>query len=98
MMIRFRLAHLEEMLAISKIEDILEVSQCREVEHVDIYTESESYEEVKQLLKLWKADMPHEAVNFRAEDGPEAVQVSNFDNSLGIDGLRDSKLPLWMYR
>lgn len=75
-MIHFRLAHLTEILAISKDEGILDVSQCREIVHVDVHTTHETYQEAKDLLKVWKADMPNEAADFQADEGPEASQVS----------------------
>ncbi|KAI0791675.1 FAD dependent oxidoreductase-domain-containing protein [Abortiporus biennis] len=72
--LRFRLSHLPELLNISKEEDLLKESQCREVEHFDVYFNRDGYNEAKTELSVWKAAMPEESSNFEAADGIEAVE------------------------
>lgn len=76
--IRFRLSHIREFLIIAGLEDILDHSQAREVDHLDVYFHEDEYNEVKAALELWRADMPEEARSWEAVDGPEASKVSYF--------------------
>ena len=74
-MIRFRLSHIREFLTIAGLEDILEHSQCRETDNLDIYYSEETYAEVKESLEAWKVEMPEEAKSWVAVDGEEASKV-----------------------
>ena len=71
--IHFRLAHLQEFLAIAEAEGIEKQSQCRRSEHFDVYFDKEEYEEVKASLHVWKAEMPEESCSWVSVDSPEAA-------------------------
>ena len=74
--IRLRLAHIVEMLAIAKEEGILESSQVRNVDSLDVYWSAEMFEVAKKDLETWKADMPVESRDYEWIEGKEASKVS----------------------
>ena len=78
MLIRFRLAHMQELMNVSVAEDILLESQCREVENFDVHMSKNSFAEAKRHLETWKTDMPEESSNYFAEEGQQAIQVRFF--------------------
>ncbi|KAI0075921.1 FAD dependent oxidoreductase [Panus rudis PR-1116 ss-1] len=65
LMIKFRLAHYDEMLIIAKNEDILEHSQCRPTEQFDVHFTLNALEEAEGDLEVWKSDMPEEASSWK---------------------------------
>lgn len=73
--IKFRLAHVGELLRVAAEEDILKESQCREVDSIDVYFDPVQFEEAKQQVQEWKADMPHEARDTITVEGIEARDV-----------------------
>jgi len=81
-MIRFRLAHLREFLTIAGLEDIVELSQCREVDNLDVYFTEEQWTDVKEALEIWKADMPEEAHSWVAVDGKLAGKVFGLSSEI----------------
>lgn len=75
LLINFRLAHVREMLAIAQKEDIMTESQLRETEHVEVHLKQESFDEARQQLEAWKADMPEVADEFTAREGAADLEV-----------------------
>ncbi|KZT68823.1 FAD dependent oxidoreductase [Daedalea quercina L-15889] len=73
-MIRFRLAHRQEMQRIAEKEDIVKGSQVRETEHLDVFSCLKTYEEAKNNLRIWKSAMPDESHTFGFVDAAEAVE------------------------
>ena len=74
--IRLRLAHIVEMLATAKEEGILESSQVRKVDSLDVYWSAEMFEAAKKDLETWKADMPAESQAYEWIESKEASRVS----------------------
>ena len=74
-LIRLRLMHLREMLAVASEDDILSESQCREVDSLDVYFAQEDFDEAKKQLKAWKKDMPEESKDYIALDSRESIEV-----------------------
>ncbi|PCH33163.1 FAD dependent oxidoreductase [Wolfiporia cocos MD-104 SS10] len=72
--IRFRLQHLQEIRRIAEHEDVLKQSQCRETEHIDVFTDADVYARAKEKLAKWKADMPSESDTFGFCDQEEAIK------------------------
>ena len=81
MVIRFRLAHMKELMSVAIAEDILLESQCREVENFDVHMSKNSFLEAKRHLEVWKTDMPEESAHFHSEEGVGAIQVRSFFTS-----------------
>ncbi|KAI0962829.1 hypothetical protein AcW1_000093 [Taiwanofungus camphoratus] len=73
-MIKFRLAHLQEFMHIAASEDIVKESQCRETEHIDVFTCPVSFAEAKDNLVMWKSEMPVEASSFGYCEGRDAIE------------------------
>ena len=76
--IRFRLSHLPELLAVAEEEGLLQDSQCREVEAFDVFYDATLYETAKALLSAYKKDLPVESINYRIYEGVECIKVHQF--------------------
>lgn len=74
--IRFRLAHLSALR--EAIEDIgvLDYTQIRDVEKLDVYFEQDTFEEHVKALEVWRKDMPEEAAGSRIVEGGDAAKVT----------------------
>ncbi len=77
-MIAFRRAHLAEVQRISAAEGIQEQSQCRETEHLDVFTCPKAFAEAKKNLAKWRVAMPAESASFVCHEREEAIEVSWF--------------------
>jgi len=73
--IRFRLAHLPQILEIATQENLLQDSQCREVETFDVFHDNRMYSNAKSRLGVYRKDMPVESATYREYEGAEAIKV-----------------------
>jgi hypothetical protein len=73
--IKFRLSHFPEMERVSEEEGILEETQCRAVEHCDVYYVREQFESAKKSFEAFRADLPEEAVGIEVYESKEAIEV-----------------------
>lgn len=73
--IRFRLAHLPELIRVAKEEDLLETSQCREVETYDVFFEQGLFEISKEKLRTYLDDNPEETENWAVLESTAHLQV-----------------------
>ncbi|KAH7920486.1 FAD dependent oxidoreductase [Leucogyrophana mollusca] len=71
---RFRLSHLEEMKRVAAEEHLVEESQCREVEAVDVYFDQGLFEKAKRKLEVYRRDMPVESSSYRVFEASEAIE------------------------
>ena len=76
--IRFRLSHFQELLSIATEENLLEESQCREVEALDAFFELSLYNEAKGKLETYKKDLPEESSRYQIYEGSDEIKVSRF--------------------
>jgi hypothetical protein len=74
-MIRFRLSHLPELKRVSEEEGILEDTQCREVEHCDVYYDRKLFESTKKKIEVYRKDMPEEAAEVQIYESKEGIEV-----------------------
>ncbi|TFK36432.1 FAD dependent oxidoreductase [Crucibulum laeve] len=77
--IRFRLAHLENLLEVAEEEDLLVDSQCRRVQTYDVFFNQKLFDKCKEQLAIYMADLPAEGANYRViEDrkGLKALELS----------------------
>ena len=74
--LRFRHAHHSSLR--EAIEEIgaLDHSQIRDVEHLDVHFERDTFEEQVKRLEAWRKDMPEESEGCRAIEGNEAAKVT----------------------
>ncbi|KIY48018.1 FAD dependent oxidoreductase [Fistulina hepatica ATCC 64428] len=66
--IRFRLAHLPELLAVASSEGLLRDSQCRQIEAVDVFFEQSFFDESKAKLSTYLEDFPDQRSHWRVVD------------------------------
>lgn len=75
LLVQFRLAHVGEMRSIAAAENILDASQVRVTEHLEVYLDEEKFQEARDKLARWQEEMPDEASSYVAYEGTEATQV-----------------------
>ncbi|KAI0825326.1 FAD dependent oxidoreductase [Trametes gibbosa] len=83
-MIAFRRAHITELQRIATEEDIIKQSQCRETEHLDVFTCPKAFAAAKENLAKWRAAMPVESSSFVCHEREEAIE--RFHLSDGVLG------------
>ncbi|KAG1908688.1 FAD dependent oxidoreductase-domain-containing protein [Suillus fuscotomentosus] len=73
-MVRFRKAHLDEILAITAEESITEYTQCRAVEGVDVYFDKPTFKEAQRKLQVYQCDMGEYAGSYTCYEGLDAQE------------------------
>ncbi|KAI6039222.1 FAD dependent oxidoreductase [Pisolithus marmoratus] len=73
--IKFRLAHLQELRRVAEEEGILELSEWRAVDSVDVYYDSRSFTNAKAKLSKYQQDLPFEASHHRVYEAAEAIET-----------------------
>ncbi|KAF7329922.1 FAD-dependent protein [Mycena kentingensis (nom. inval.)] len=74
--VRFRLAHLAELLEVSEEEGLREESQCRVVDTFDVHLGAEKFETMKESLAEYLEDMPEQRGKFGFVENVEELQLS----------------------
>ncbi|KAF6765909.1 FAD dependent oxidoreductase-domain-containing protein [Ephemerocybe angulata] len=78
--IRFRLSHLTQLLAVAKEENLLDDSQCRQVDSFDVFHDKNLFRQAKSWLREYQEDLPEESANYKVYESPE--QQCSFQNPL----------------
>ncbi|KAI5998841.1 FAD dependent oxidoreductase [Pisolithus albus] len=73
--IKFRLAHLQELRRVAEEEGILDKSQWRSVDLVDVYYDRRSFDRAKAKLSKYQQDLPFEASHHRVYEAAEALET-----------------------
>ncbi|KIK93832.1 hypothetical protein PAXRUDRAFT_828573 [Paxillus rubicundulus Ve08.2h10] len=73
-MIKFRLAHLHELRRVAEEEGVLEESQWREVETVDVFYNQAQFDKAKMKVQRYQQDLPFESSHHRVYESAEAIQ------------------------
>jgi hypothetical protein len=73
--IRFRLAHLSEYLAVAEEEGLMKDSQCREVDAFDVYQDPTLFQKAKSLLATYREDLPEESKHYKTYEDLESIKV-----------------------
>ncbi|TFK57733.1 FAD dependent oxidoreductase [Heliocybe sulcata] len=73
--IKFRLAHLREMMDVAVSENIVDHCQIREVETVDVYFDDARFGTAEEAFKVWQMDMSADTDTFYAADKESAIKV-----------------------
>ncbi|KIJ08161.1 hypothetical protein PAXINDRAFT_89294 [Paxillus involutus ATCC 200175] len=73
-MIKFRLAHLHELRRVAEEEGVLEESQWREVETVDVFYNQAQFDKAKVKVQRYQQDLPFESSHHRVYESAEAIQ------------------------
>lgn len=74
---RFRLAHLPQLLAVAHEENLLEQSQARRVEALELYYDSGFYEASKSRLGDYMEELTEEKDKYKLFEGAENMKVSS---------------------
>ncbi|KAI6107934.1 FAD dependent oxidoreductase [Pisolithus sp. B1] len=74
-LIKFRLAHLQELRQVAEEEGILDKSQWRAVDLVDVYYDHRSFDRAKVKLSKYQQDLPFEASHHRVYEAAEALET-----------------------
>lgn len=72
---RFRQSHFAAMRQVCEEEGLLESTQCRQTEHVDVFYDEEMFESRKRLFEEFKNEMPHEAAQYTVYEAKDAKEV-----------------------
>ncbi|KAJ6610226.1 FAD dependent oxidoreductase [Mycena sp. CBHHK59/15] len=72
-MIRFRLAHLAELIRVANEENILADSQCREVETFDVFFDQETFAVAAKNLDVYLNDFPEQREMWRVVGVEECI-------------------------
>jgi hypothetical protein len=73
--IRFRLSHLDEFLAVATKEGLLQDSQCRKVRLYDVFGNNTLYRHAKRLFKIYAQDLPSESSDFEIIETEGGLEV-----------------------
>ncbi|EJD04507.1 FAD dependent oxidoreductase [Fomitiporia mediterranea MF3/22] len=93
-LVRLRLMHVREILAVADEDDVLDDCNCREVDSLDVYFTRETFDEAKESLQAWREDMPEESTDYAWVEGKEAIEV-NYESLIFLIiqfGLQSSRL------
>lgn len=71
-LMRFRIAHLNEISAVAADEGITEYTQCRDVEGVDVYFDEPTFREARRKMEVYQRDMGEHAGLFACHEGSDA--------------------------
>ncbi|CAG8010850.1 unnamed protein product [Penicillium salamii] len=93
---RFRLAHLGETLAVAKELGIAEESQARKVQFLSVYFGEEPWQAALERLRRFKEDMPEEAAEWTSFDGNAIPKHFHLDRARGI--VAGPAGALWPYK
>jgi hypothetical protein len=74
---RFRLSHFPELLAVAAEEGLLEDSQCRQVEAFDVFYDAGRFKEAKSQLAVYQRDLPVESAEYKSYEGSDEMRVSH---------------------
>jgi glycine/D-amino acid oxidase-like deaminating enzyme len=73
--IRFRLAHLKEMLAVAEELDITTETQARKVQFLSVYFGDEPWKAALERMHRFKEGMPEEAAEWTSYEGDAIPRV-----------------------
>ncbi|KAK7041797.1 hypothetical protein VNI00_009086 [Paramarasmius palmivorus] len=72
--IRFRLAHLDELIQVAREENLLEDSQARVVQTFDVFFDKTFFEDSKECLKVYLDDFPEEKNKWDVLEDAQAIE------------------------
>ena len=97
---RFRLSHFPDIFAAATEENLLEDSQCRQVQAFDVYHDSALFQSAKTDLATYRGDLPIESRNYKCYEGADDIKVSyvpikyQFSKRSDPAIFRDSNCPI----
>ncbi|KAA8912400.1 FAD dependent oxidoreductase [Sphaerosporella brunnea] len=82
--VRFRMAHLQQLLGIAESEGIKEIADARLVETTDVYCEPEAWTDAKQKLRAWLEAFPDEKGKWKIWEGAEVKTNFSLSTAVGV--------------
>jgi hypothetical protein len=76
--VRFRMAHLKQLLELAEKEGITVAAEAREVETVDVFCEAETWHDAQQKLRNWLEAFPDEKGHWKVWEGDDLKTVCAF--------------------
>jgi glycine/D-amino acid oxidase-like deaminating enzyme len=74
---KFRLAHLNEMLRVAEVYGLTEHSQARKVQFVSVHFHEEGWRDTKRCIERLKEYLPEETREWELMEGEDIPSVSN---------------------
>ncbi|KAI5813513.1 FAD dependent oxidoreductase [Pyronema omphalodes] len=81
--VRFRMAHLKNLLELAEKEGLTELAEARELETVDVYCEPEEWVKAQQRLREWLDAFPDEKGRWRTWEGADLQTKFNLTTACG---------------
>ncbi|KAH6917691.1 FAD dependent oxidoreductase-domain-containing protein [Coprinopsis sp. MPI-PUGE-AT-0042] len=78
----FRLAHVDELLEVSKEGGLDDDSQAREVEAFDVYSDHHLFETAKEMLAEYQEDFPDASASYRIYEDPKELRNLQLSSSV----------------
>lgn len=75
-LLHFQRRHLAILLELVQQEEDLKISEAREVQTVDVFTDQKMWNEAKKMVQELRQDVPEMAEDVVVHDGTEACEVS----------------------
>ncbi|KAJ5145127.1 hypothetical protein N7448_002519 [Penicillium atrosanguineum] len=94
--IRFRLAHLREMLSVAEELGLTEVAQARKVQFLSAYFGDENWKSAKERLQRFKKGMPEESEEWIAYEGDSIPKEFKLSRANGV--VAGPAGALWPYK
>lgn len=76
---KFKLSHLDALMAIAEEYGIVQEAQVRKVQFLSAYFDDEAWRGASASIKAFKNDMPEESSEWELLSGPAEMQVSSFE-------------------
>ncbi|KAJ6044882.1 uncharacterized protein N7446_003076 [Penicillium canescens] len=94
--LKFRLAHLHEMLAVAKELGITEETQARKVQFLSAYFTEDTWKEALERLRRFKEGMPEESAEWTSYEGDAIPKEFRLARARGI--VAGPAGALWPYK
>ncbi|KAF7590830.1 hypothetical protein BBP40_002299 [Aspergillus hancockii] len=93
---RFRLAHLKEILKVAEEYDLTEETQARKVQFLSVHFDNERWRETKRCIDRFKEAMPEESADWQLIEKGEIPQALCLPHARGI--VTGPAGALWPYK
>ncbi|EAU36666.1 predicted protein [Aspergillus terreus NIH2624] len=97
-LLHFQRRHLAILLELVQQEEDLKISEAREVQTVDIFTDQKMWNEAKKMVQELRQDVPEMAEDVVVHDGTEACEELHIDPQYCYGIITYKAGALWPYR
>ncbi|KAF8250586.1 DAO-domain-containing protein [Wilcoxina mikolae CBS 423.85] len=82
--VRFRMAHLKQLLELAEKEGIAAAADMREVETVDVFCEADAWRDAQQKLRDWLEAFPDEKGHWKVWEGDDLKTKFGLTTAKGV--------------